>query len=753
MKVPLIAKVNNDSGSTRLDIWANGRKLEVPAPFRPYIFSKKDLGEIRGTASWPVVKRSLSTLQEEEYTCYELENTSQVYQIKRDWEEYLDPLNFAEASMPFIHRILVDDPDYYRQYANTDKLRVLHVDIEQWFDKTFPTKSDPIIAIGIGYNSDDREVLMVNEVTPDEEKRILLEFNEKLVEFDPDIIVGYNLHNYDIPVLFARLIDNGLYPHIFGRTGETEFDEEYGVQVEGRLIYDLYHSVEKDQTLHGIKNRKMKTVAKWFKLKDIKEMPEEAFKLLIGTDKLREYNESDIRITQQLFNIYFPKIEGMAEYLGSPLGELIPFADSFPATIQQARILRSKNIVSDGTNKDRYPDLFKVEVDEDGNETRIKFEGAEVQLMKRGWFRKVYKYDFGSMYPHIMWSIGIGPDNTTLVKLLPLGPFKCWREGDTRYYSVPDNNHGVSFLVKVEGESDVANFIKGLLAQRLELKKRAKEVEKTDPVEFAKIESQQYALKVVLNSVYGQNGAAFLRYGSGPVAILVTCIGRQLIGFLHDMCKDGAIELDTDGLYTDRKYSLDKIVDQLNFFTMFELLGEPVMKVEEDEYEGGWFHRAKNYLLLKKNKDGSLKLVKQGGAFKGSKLPPMFDTIIERVGLCLLVKGPQEALGEARKCLDLSQYGPEDFVQQIRLQKPIEAYSGSVLSATVALDAQRKWGMEPRKGNQYRYLKTIKGYEVYDMEAFSRIDVDYYRQTIEGALDLLGFEKNRLRNKGLDEFC
>lgn len=754
MKVPLIAAVNNQDGMTRLDIWTNGKKLNVAAPFRPYIFSKHNLGDIKGTASWKEVKKSLSTLQEEEYWCYELEKTTQVYDIKRDWEESVGPLNFAEASMPFVHRVLVDEPEWYKQFPNTDELRVLHVDVEQWFDKSFPTHEDPIIAIGLGYGKDKREVLMVKEVTPEEERRILDEFVERLVDYDPDLIVGYNILGYDIPVMFKRLCANGMYPHVFGREGDTLFDEE-GPQIEGRLLYDLYHSVEKDQTLHGIKNRKMKTVAKWFKLDGVVDMPEQSFKHLVGTETLRGYNESDINISQQLFEIYFPKIEGMAEYLGCPLGELIPFADAFPATIQQARILRKKNIVSDGMNRDRYPQIFRTHTDDDGEETRLKFEGASVELFKRGWFRDVYKYDFGSMYPHIMWSIGIGPDNTTLVTTNPYGPFKCWREGSIRYYSVPDKNFNVNFLIKVEGESDVANFIKELLKQRLELKKEAKRLEEAGQwKEFEKVESQQYALKVVLNSVYGQNGAGFLRYGSGPVAVMVTCIGRQLISFLKDMAGDGAIEIDTDGLYTDRRYSLDKIVDQLNFYTMFELLGEPVMKVDEDVYVGGWFHRAKNYLLLKKDKKtGKVYMVKHGGAFKGTKLPPLFDQIIDRVGLLLLVKGPQEALREARKCLDLSQYGPEDFVQQIRLQKDPEGYaSQSNLSMQVALDAQAKTGLVPKVGNHYRYVKTVRGYEMFDMEAFSRLDTEYYTGTIEDALGLLGFEPAQLRNRSLMEF-
>lgn len=751
MNVPLIASVNNSGEFTCLDIWSNGRKQTVSAPFRPYIFSKSNLGQIKDTKSWPETKRSLSTLTEEEYFRYELKKTSQVYQIKDQYEQYLPPLNFAEASMPFVHRVLIDEPEFYSQYANTGELRVLHIDVEQWFDEFFPTADDPIIALGLGFGNSERIVLLAKDTSKEEEKRILKEFARKLEEFDPDLIVGYNHKRYDIPRIYHRMVLHGLNPHIWGREGPTVINaEEDDVEIEGRILYDVWHSVEQDQTLHGIKNRKMKTVAKWFNLEGVVDFPEESFKDLVGTEKLREYNESDINITQQLFDIYFPKIRGMAEYLGSPLSELIPFADAFPATIQQARILGKKGIVSDGLNKERYPKIFEKE---EGEEDRKFFEGANVELYKRGYFEKCFKYDFGSMYPHIMWSIGIGPDNTKLIDVVPYGKFSCYQEGDVRVYSVPDSIHNVNFIIRVEGESDVAKFIQDMLETRLKLKKKAKEISKTGSKKEAEaIESQQYALKVVLNSVYGQNGAGFLRYGSAPVAILVVGIARQLIDFLKDMCKDGAVEIDTDGLYTDKPYSLDNIINQINFFTSVYLLGKPVMKVEDEEYLAAWFHKAKNYLLLKM-KDGEYIIVKHGGAFKGSKLPGLFDRIIDDVGMELLRFGPQVAIKEARKKLDLSQYDPSEFVQQVKLtMDPGEYKSENALSLQVANDAQLKTGQKPIKGTMYRYVKTQTGYEYYNMEAFSRLDVEYYKGVIFDALDRLGFEKDKLLNKSIFEY-
>lgn len=742
MRVPLIAELRHELDATLLTIWRNGKQFTITPPIKPFLYSKEDLGEIRGVTRFEEEKRLLSSLVKTKLWKYETSKTSTIFQIKDEFNSFVSDTNFCDARLPLVHSILIQRPEFFKQFPNDEPLKVAFIDIEQYNDGYFPTTKDPILCIGVGFSDHDTQILLAKNI--DDEKRILVELNNLLTSYQPDLIVGYNHIKYDIPMLVARMNHFGInYLSAFSKTSEFKINEDNNtIDAGGVIYYDLYHSVSKDQTLHGIKNRKMKTVAKRFGLEGVIEIDYSEIKNLIGTNTLKEYNLSDIVISKELFNIYFPKIEGMAEYLGSPLSELIPFADSFPGTILQGRILFTKGIVSDGTNSQMFPKCFPKGVD---GKTK-SFEGANVDIFKRGKFKPIYKYDFASLYPHIFWSMGIGPDNTTLVDVLPLSHFSCIKKDDTKIYSIPDKKLNCNFVIKVKGDSDVAKFIKEMLHTRLELKEESKLLKRLGSVkDFEALESYQYALKVVLNSVYGVNGAEHLSYGSAPVAIMIVGVARELIIHLKNLSGSSAVEMDTDGLYTDSRLELEWINVKINHFTKSSLLGEPVFKIDEDEYPAGWFHEQKSYLLLEESDDG-FELIKHGVAFKGSHLPEIFDKTIDSVAMTLLTKGELDAKVVALKCLDLSQYDPSDFVQQIKLNKNQDEYANeNALALQVAKDCRKKTGFPLTVGNTYKYLKTKKGYEFFVPEAFGRIDVAYYRDIIHSALGRLGFENVQQR--------
>src|SRR5690606_6987573 len=62
---------------------------------------------------------------------------------------------------------------------------------------------DRILAIGLQCG-DRRDLLTLAEETDEGEKRLLLAFNDRLRELDPDVVEGHNIHKFDLDYLRQR---------------------------------------------------------------------------------------------------------------------------------------------------------------------------------------------------------------------------------------------------------------------------------------------------------------------------------------------------------------------------------------------------------------------------------------------------------------------------------------------------------------------------------------------------------------------
>ncbi len=83
-------------------------------------------------------------------------------------------------------------------------------------------------------------------ITDDDEKRLLEEFVKKVRELDPDVIIGYNIDGYDMPVLQSRMKKLGVRFSI-GRDGGVPPSRVQGRfwRLHGRVISDVWWSVKK----------------------------------------------------------------------------------------------------------------------------------------------------------------------------------------------------------------------------------------------------------------------------------------------------------------------------------------------------------------------------------------------------------------------------------------------------------------------------------------------------------------------------
>lgn len=734
VQVPLAVFRSIVNDRQYLDVWTASGMQRVPAPFLPYAYSRRPR-DVRAERVEKVTVRPLSSLRPEEWYRYEFSTVRGVSDMSKDER----PLEMADNHVAFVERVLVDQPEFFKGFPHGREPRLMVLDIEQLTSGGgFPTEREPLIAIG--YCIDDEEpVSLLGDGKSD--KDIIEQFLAAVERLDPDVLVGYNIGGYDLPMLIKRIRQNGLDPRRLARGGRPPNEEEDEIVLEGRLVYDVFSSVKLDQTLHGIKDLKLKTVGAWMKFPVVKEDMADT-RALVGTQRLSDYNRNDVRLTRNLSRIYWKNFVALAEIYGAPLNLVLRSTSIFHTNVLQGRVFvnAEPRIVSDGTNEERYRDLF-------GQTGGVAFVGGIVEIYQRGLFEPLWKVDFSSMYPSIMVSLGSGADNTRFVGTEALTKtLVSRRDGDKRVYSIPDESRGVNLIVEVAGVSPMALEVRRLMKLRQELKKKLKDAK--DPDERERLNAQQNVIKVILNSVYGNMASSFSRYGSLPVAVAIVGVARTLIRRVEDAIGAAKVETDTDGIYTAAEPDLDALNKVVEEFVQKELGGENFMRLDMDDYKAGYFHERKSYLLL--HDDGRIE--KHGVAFKASSACGVFDKTLNAVSESLLMKkGDPKEVG--RKAFDMAQYAREDFVMRVRLGKALSDYAAeNAVGAQVARKYQEMTGREIKKGEQLEYIKTSVGYEPPTDDAFKRLDKEYYKGLVETVLDRLDIDWRPTKQVKLFDF-
>jgi DNA polymerase, archaea type len=721
--VPLAAHRSIEGGEQFLDLWVDARRVRVRPPFLPYCYSRSPLpGAVRAE---PEVVRPLSTLREEAWYRCSFPNVLGV----RDASQGAPPGSMADDHVAFVERVLIDEPGFFKRFPHTRPLRTMYLDVEQWSSNgRFPTARDPLLSIAWALDDGEPECALgppPSNGTPPDDSDLLLEFLYAVQRHDPDVLVGYNVDAYDLRMVLQRCQARGIDPSPLTRDGSRpRVGEEE--QLMGRVVYDVYDSVRLDQTLYGIKNHKLKTVAAWMGYEAVREDTAN-LRSIAGTERLARYNKSDVDLTRKLSKVYFRNFLGLAEFYGAPLSLVLRATSSFHTQTLQGRVFAQSKprIVSDGKNEERYPAFYAVAEDEK------PFEAAIVDIYQKGLFKPCYKLDFSSMFPSVMVSLGAGSDNTTIVGTEPLGTFRVEVEGERRRYHIPDRNRGWNVVVQVDGRSAMAAQVRDLIQHRMALKKEAKQAKGEDR---ERLQARQSALKIILNSIYGVNASKHSRYGSLPVALAIVGVARQLIRWVEDQLGEAKIETDTDGVYTARMPDAAAIQRGLEDFAARELGAESHLAIEAESFAAGYFHEKKTYLLL--HHDGRLE--KHGGGFKGSSLCGVFDKSLERLASCLL-KGEGDARLVAKECLDLKAYEPRDFVMRVRMGKD-EYKSANALAAQLARAHEKTFGERPTVGQQLEYVRTTYGFDVPSPRALAALDKRYYREMVLGLAEKLGVE-------------
>ncbi|TFY53620.1 hypothetical protein EVJ58_g9353 [Rhodofomes roseus] len=672
------------------------------------------------------------------------------------------------------------------QWSKIAPLRILSFDIECAGRKgIFPEANvDPVIQIASMVTRQGeskpfiRNVFTLNScahivgsqvLSFDDEVQLFTAWQRFVEEVDPDVVIGYNIANFDIPYLLdrAKAVKADKFPYlgrmknIKSQMKETHFSSKaFGQRdsketaLDGRLQIDLLQYMQRE---HKLRSYTLNSVCAQF----LGEQKEDVHHSVItelqnGTSESRRrlavYCLKDSYLPQRLMDklMCFINYTEMARVTGVPFNYLLSRGQSIKVLSQLYR----------KANDDGYivPSLKGEGSDE-------QYEGATVIEPKKGYYDvPIATLDFSSLYPSIMMAHNLC--YTTLIDKKNIDRLNLVKDVD--YVQTPNNGNpfrlylaprtysfnGTDFFVT---SSKRKGLLPTILEDLIAARKRAKAdlKKETDPFKRAVLDGRQLALKISANSVYGFTGATIGKLPCLPISSSVTAYGRQMIektkkeveaeycianGHMHDA---EVIYGDTDSVMV--KFGPTDLPSVMALGSQAaDLVTTKFIKPIKLEFEKVYFP----YLLISKKRYAGLYWTRP------EKYDKMDTKGIETVRRdnCRLVSTVIETCLH-KMLIDRDVKGAEDYAKQIisdLLQNKVDMSQLVITKALAKADyaakqahvelaermKQRDAGSAPALGDRVAYviIKGVKGaaaYEksedpIYVLENNIPIDTKYY---------------------------
>ncbi|MEM4293683.1 MAG: DNA polymerase domain-containing protein [Thermoplasmata archaeon] len=356
----------------------------------------------------------------------------------------------------------------------------------------------------------------------DDEKEILENFVELVRRFDPDVIAGYNIGGYDIPMLVERAKSLGI-PLELGRDRSAfAVSQERFWRVHGRIIIDVWLTAKmrlrpKQETLNYL--------AKMI----LGEEKEDVNRLKIDEEWSRRreavisYCTKDAELALRILEEIAELSRGMdiAAVAKLPLDDAL---NGRTSTLIDSLLIREADRRGVGVPMNKF------------GGTEAPIEGGYVHSIRPGLYHWVIVCDFKSMYPSIIISNNIC--FTTVAE-------------DGEIVS-PCN---VRFIAKERKRGIVPDILEKLMAQREEFKKKAKKARSEE--EKAYYEGLQNAVKILMNSFYGVFASSFYRFTDKNIGASITAFARENIkNVIRVLEEEGykVIYSDTDSVFFQSPY-------------------------------------------------------------------------------------------------------------------------------------------------------------------------------------------------------
>uniref|UniRef100_A0A803KN93 DNA polymerase n=1 Tax=Chenopodium quinoa TaxID=63459 RepID=A0A803KN93_CHEQI len=405
-------------------------------------------------------------------------------------------------------------------------------------------------------------------------------------EVDPDIIIGYNICNFDLPYLIQRATALGIaeFP-ILGRirssrvrVKDTTFSSrQYGIReskevaIEGRLQFDLLQAMQRDYKLSSYSLNSVSAHFLGEQKEDVHHSiisdlqngnAETRRRLAVYCLKVRlcacvhisrqTYVGKDAYLPQRLMDklMFIYNYVEMARVTGVPISFLLSRGQSIKVLSQLLRKAKQKNLV--------IPNAKHA-----GSEQGT-YEGATVLEARAGFYEKpIATLDFASLYPSIMMAYNlcyctlVTPEDIRKLNIPP----EC----------VNKTPSGETFVKPELQKGILPEILEELITARKRAKADLKEAK--DPLVKAVLDGRQLALKISANSVYGFTGASVGQLPCLEISSSVTSYGRQMIEHTKKLVEDkftvvGGYEHNAEIIYGDT----DSVMVQFGASTVEEAM-------------------------------------------------------------------------------------------------------------------------------------------------------------------------------------
>ena len=467
-------------------------------------------------------------------------------------------------------------------------LRTMAFDIEVINTGKFPSaerEADRIVVISLAYRDGDR---VWSEVLIDEndEAGLIRKFFDRIESFAPDVLVGHNIFEFDLPYVEARA-------------------RRYGLQMFGGRMYTV--------------QRRKKRLAER--------------SMYVPVWRVHGMDVIDTYVLAQMWDVYARKLEGYG---------LKSIAKQLGLAVEEREMIDRTDILAALRNR---RDALITYARQDAEEALAVFEALAPPYFE---LTKYVPVDFigavmsgsGQMFDLMLVAEYLSarhglPERLPYRKQEWGGYTDAFVRGvarDVHHVDVASLYPSIMLRWKVEPENDVLGVFQGRLSEltemRLELKRKAKAAE--DPAERSMYDAQSNAMKILINSAYGMLGFAGAYFRDVDKADFVARTGQEILKAMIRYVEEGGgrpVICDTDGLMFAGDRELVDVIQK---------------RLEEDfggiriEYEGCYpavlVHKKKNYVIQRP--DG--KIVWKGGFFRSRAYEKFKADLIHNVAIALL---------------------------------------------------------------------------------------------------------------------
>ena len=549
-----------------------------------------------------------------------------------------------------------------------NETRIMSFDIEVHNPEIRPRpEKDPIIAASFSSSDGFRKVITWKdpgkkhdwlEIVGDE-KALIEKIVSTIQEQDPHVLVTYNGDNFDFPYLDKRAKANGVDlklgwtedPLRFSNRGRIE-----AAKFKGRVHVDLYNIVFTivrrtltlpHYTLEALA-QKVLGIDKQPFAGNIFEAWDRGGEEL---DSMLVYSLEDADATLGLAHTYLPLQFEFARFIRSTLFDVTRMSTGqLVETLLLNRASEKKEVAPSrpryGERSERY--------------SQGAYKGAYVKEPVKGLHEHIGIFDFRSLYPSIIITHNLDPATIDC---------DCCKKEEA--FTVP----GLGYKFCQNRRGLIPEALEELLANRVKLKQEMKKLD-IESKDYQRMDAEQNAMKLFLNSAYGYMGYMGARWYSRKCAEATAAIARN---YIHDVISQAeefgftVLYGDTDSLFV--KVGEGKIREMSKEF--LAKINKKLPGTMELELEG-YYRRAllvtkKRYAII----DGEGKITTKGLEVRRRDWSNIAKKTQQKVIKTILEGNPEQAFDivqEVVKDLKLGKVPVDDLIIYTQLIKPLTEY-------------------------------------------------------------------------------